>query len=83
MRKANTYWVDWYRDDWCYRSTHGVTWEKVKEMKKTAKMLGETIKYTEPSTVIILEITYILNIYINPTLPPLIIPFFFKFLVAI
>ena len=47
MRKANTYWVDWYRDNWCYRSTHGVTWEQVKEMKKTAKMLGETIKYTK------------------------------------
>ena len=40
-----TYWVDWYRNDWNYRSTHGVTWEQVKEMKKLAKALGETIKY--------------------------------------
>ena len=47
MRKINTYWVDWYIGNWCYRSTHGVTWEQVKEMKKTAKMLGETIKYTK------------------------------------
>ena len=50
MRKQTlrtTYWVDWYRDGWCYRSTHGATWEHVKEMKKLAKALGETIKYTK------------------------------------
>lgn len=45
MKNTNTYWVDWYRNGWCYRSTHGVTWEQVKEMKKLAKYLGETIKY--------------------------------------
>lgn len=44
-KKVTTYWVDWYRDGWNYRSTHGVTWEQVKEMKKLAKTLGETIKY--------------------------------------
>lgn len=40
-----TYWVDWYRNGFCYRSTHGVTIEQVREMKKLAKLLGETIKY--------------------------------------
>lgn len=45
MKTQNTYWVDWYRDGWNYRSTHGATWEQVKEMKKLAKVLGETVKY--------------------------------------
>ena len=45
MKKENTYWVDWYRDGFCYRSSHGVSFEQVKEMKQLAKYLGETIKY--------------------------------------
>ena len=49
MRKQTlktTYWVDWYTaGGFCYRSTHGVTMEQVREMKKIAKVLGETIKY--------------------------------------
>ena len=49
MRKQTlktTYWVDWYTPGgFCYRSTHGVTMEQVREMKKIAKVLGETIKY--------------------------------------
>lgn len=47
MKKNVTYWVDWYCNGFCYRSTHGVTWDEVKEMKKLAKLLGETIKYTK------------------------------------
>lgn len=46
MKKQTTYWVDWYTSSgFCYRSTHGVTMEQIKEMKKLAKALGETIKY--------------------------------------
>ena len=45
MKKENTYWVDWYRNGFCYRSTHGCSWDDIKEMKKLAKLLGETIKY--------------------------------------
>ena len=46
MKKQTTYWVDCYTPGgFCYRSTHGVTMEQVREMKKIAKVLGETIKY--------------------------------------
>lgn len=43
----NLYWVDWYRNGFCYRSVHSVDWEQVKEMKQLAKVLGETIKYSK------------------------------------
>lgn len=46
MKKQTTYWVDWYTPGgFCYRSIHSVTMEQVREMKKIAKVLGETIKY--------------------------------------
>jgi hypothetical protein len=44
-KKENLYWVDMYSDGYCYRSVHSCTWEEVKQIRKTAKMLGETIKY--------------------------------------
>lgn len=37
------YWVHWYRDGFCYRSTHSVPKEKLKEFRATAKALGEKI----------------------------------------
>lgn len=45
-RKRNLYWVDIYtRGGWCYRSVHSCTMEQVRELRKQAKLLGETIKY--------------------------------------
>lgn len=44
------YEVDWFRNGFCYRTTTNVTWEGVKDMKKTAKLLGETISYTHVRT---------------------------------
>lgn len=43
--KRNLYWVDILRNGFCYRSVHSCTWEQVKELRKNAKLLGETIKY--------------------------------------
>lgn len=45
MRKQNLYWVDVYSNGFCYRSVSNCTWEDVKELRKVAKLLGETIKY--------------------------------------
>lgn len=45
------YEVDWFLSNGhCYRTTTNVTWEGVKDMKKTAKLLGETISYTHVKT---------------------------------
>ena len=43
MRTARRkfYSVDWYRGDFCYRTTTGCTWEQVQNCKKTARLLGE------------------------------------------
>lgn len=38
------YWVNWYRNGFCYRSTHSVPRSKIKELRMLAKQLGETIK---------------------------------------
>jgi hypothetical protein len=43
-QKIQLYWVDWYRDGFCYRSTHSVTKEQVKEMRKLAKLYGDVLK---------------------------------------
>ena len=45
VRRKNIYTVDWYRGDWCYRTTTDCDWEAVKECKRAAKLMGETIKY--------------------------------------
>ena len=46
MKAKNLYWVDIYTSGgWCYRSVHSCTMEQVKELRKQAKMAGETIKY--------------------------------------
>lgn len=39
------YWVNWYRNGHCYRSTSNVDWDGVRKYKKIAKVLGETITY--------------------------------------
>ena len=44
MAVNQLYWVDWYMDGFCYRSTHSVPKNKIKELRKLAKHLGETIK---------------------------------------
>lgn len=44
-RKVKIYWVDWYRNGYCYRSTSECRWEDVIDCKRTAKLLGEKIKY--------------------------------------
>lgn len=41
----NVYWVNWYRNGFCYRSTSDVDWKGVQKFKKLAKELGETITY--------------------------------------
>ena len=38
------YWVHWYSNGFCYRSTHSVPKSKIKELQKLAKQLGETIE---------------------------------------
>jgi hypothetical protein len=46
VRKKKIYDVDWYLSgtDYCYRTTLNVTWEQVKEIKRTAKFLGERVE---------------------------------------
>ena len=58
-RKAKIYSVDWIRNGFCYRTTMGCTWQDVLECKRTAKLLGETIKYEHYNTTTIA--TYTLN----------------------
>ena len=43
MATNQLYWVDWYMDGFCYRSTHSLTKDEVKECRKTAKYIGATI----------------------------------------
>ena len=38
------YTIDWYTNGFCYRTTCGCDREAVKDAKKLAKLLGETIK---------------------------------------
>jgi hypothetical protein len=46
MKKVvNLYWVDWYKDGFCYRSTSNCKWEDVLNCKRVAKRLGEKITY--------------------------------------
>lgn len=42
--KEKSYLVDWYSGGFCYRSTICYTKEQVHSCKRTAKMLGDTIK---------------------------------------
>ena len=37
------YWVHWYSNGFCYRSTHSVPKDKLKEFKQLAKILGEKL----------------------------------------
>ena len=38
------YWVHWYSNGFCYRSTHSVPKSEIKNLRKLAKQLGETIE---------------------------------------
>lgn len=50
-KKVNLYDVDWLLSNGhCYRTTINVTMEQIKEMKITAKALGETIRYSKSGT---------------------------------
>lgn len=49
-RKTKIYSVDWIRNGFCYRTTIGCTWEDIKNYRRTAKLLGETIKYEHYNT---------------------------------
>ena len=49
-KKTKIYSVDWYHGDHCYRTTMGCTWEDVKDCKRAAKLMGETIKYEHYDT---------------------------------
>jgi hypothetical protein len=41
------YSVDWYNSyGFCYRTTNDCRWEDVLNCKRTAKALGDTIKYS-------------------------------------
>ena len=44
-KERKLYWVNWYRNGYCYKSTSNVPYDGVKEYKKLAKSLGETIDY--------------------------------------
>lgn len=50
--KTKIYSVDWFRNGFCYRTTMECTWENVLDCKRTAKLLGETIKYEHYKTII-------------------------------
>ena len=50
VRKTKIYSVDWYHGDHCYCTTMGCTWEDVKNCRRTAKLMGETIKYEHYDT---------------------------------
>lgn len=43
--KVRIYKVNWYSNGFCYRTTRGCDMDAVKNCKRTAKLLGETIKY--------------------------------------
>ena len=45
VRRKNIYDVDWYRGNWCYRTTTGCYWSDVLECKRAAKLMGERIEY--------------------------------------
>ena len=45
--KAQLYWVDWIHDGFCYRSTHSVTREQIKEMRKIARALGDKLEISK------------------------------------
>ena len=49
-RKAKIYSVYWIRNGSCYRTTMGCTWEDVKKCRRSAKLLGEAIKYKHYNT---------------------------------
>lgn len=38
------YWVHWYSNGFCYRSTHSVPKSRIKIYRNLAKALGEKIK---------------------------------------
>lgn len=44
-KRHKIYDVDWIRNGFCYRTTIDCDWEAVKECRRTAKLLGETIEY--------------------------------------
>ena len=45
VKKTKLYTVNWVRNGFCYRTTMGCDWEAVKDCKRIAKLLGETIEY--------------------------------------
>lgn len=47
QKKPITYQVDWLRNDFCYRTTVGVPKEDLKNIRATAKCLGEKVKITK------------------------------------
>lgn len=38
------YWIHWYCNGFCYRSTHSVPKSEIKNYRKLAKALGEKIE---------------------------------------
>ena len=52
IKKVKYYSVNWYTSSgFCYRTTFNCTWEAVKECRKIAKSLGETITYEYDRTI--------------------------------
>jgi len=43
MKTRKYYIVDWYRNDFCYRTTTNVPFESLKDLRYTAKLLGEKL----------------------------------------
>ena len=50
-KSVKIYSVDWFRNGFCYRTTMECTWENVLDCKRTAKLLGEKIKYEHYRTI--------------------------------
>ena len=47
MASNKLYWVHWYRNGFCYRSTHSVPKNELSNCRKMAKMLGEKLVIEE------------------------------------
>jgi len=49
-RKTKIYSVNWLHNGFCYCTTMGCKWEDVKECRRRAKLMGETIEYEHYDT---------------------------------
>lgn len=51
VRKKKMYFVDWYRNGFCYKTTSNCPYSYVKECRKLARELGEKVEVTYSHTI--------------------------------